>query len=266
MGITGSVASFLSPMIARELIRLGATVIPVMSQDAERFIGKDLMWWATGVEPITKVTGKLEHISLAGVMNEPADLMLIAPATTNTVAKLATGIADTSVTLIASSLQGKKIPIMVLCVAHEDLTNSEAVEDALKTLKKRGIHIIEPERSEGKAKAPGISDIIFEALDHLTAKNLAKRNVIVTGGPTREYLDQVRFISNASSGLTGIELAKEAQLQGAKVHLVLGPTTFRGTQRFGKNQSSINRGHGRKGNGLTKEKTKIHCYFIRSYG
>lgn len=226
LGITGSVASFLSPMIARELIRLGATVIPVMSKEATRFIGKDLMWWATGIEPIMQVTGKLEHISLAGVMNDPVDLMLITPTTTNTVAKLAAGIADTSVTLIASSLNGKGIPIMILCVAHEDLINSPAIKAGLNTLRGWGIHIIEPQMSEGKAKAPEISDIIFEAVDVLTEKNLVGSHVIVTGGPTREYLDQVRFISNASSGLTGIELAKEAQLQGADVKLVMGPSSL----------------------------------------
>ncbi|MCH8906113.1 MAG: bifunctional phosphopantothenoylcysteine decarboxylase/phosphopantothenate--cysteine ligase CoaBC [Candidatus Heimdallarchaeota archaeon] len=226
LGVTGSVASFLSPMIARELIRLGATVIPVMSKEATRFIGKDLMWWATGIEPIMQVTGKLEHISLAGVMNDPVDLMLITPTTTNTVAKLAAGIADTPVTLIASSLNGKGIPIMILCVAHEDLINSPAIKAGLNTLRGWGIHIIEPQMSEGKAKAPEISDIIFEAVDVLTEKNLVGSHVIVTGGPTREYLDQVRFISNASSGLTGIELAKEAQLQGAEVKLVMGPSSL----------------------------------------
>ena len=82
LGVTGSVAAFLAPQISRELIREGATVIPVLSTDALSLIGKNLMWWATGIEPITKITGKIEHISLSGIMNKPADLMLIAPCTT----------------------------------------------------------------------------------------------------------------------------------------------------------------------------------------
>jgi phosphopantothenoylcysteine decarboxylase/phosphopantothenate--cysteine ligase len=226
LGITGSIAAFKAPEIARELIRLGADVIPVMSEAASQMIGEDLMWWATGNKPITKVTGRLEHISLAGVMDTPADIFLIAPCTTNTIAKLATGIADTPVTLIASSLHGKGIPIMVLGVAHEDLINSPSVQNALGILQKQGIYIIEPEYLEGKAKVPDLQEIIFEVLTVLTPKTLQDKTVIVSGGPTREYIDNVRFISNSSSGRTGVEIAKEAYMHGADVWLVLGPSSI----------------------------------------
>jgi phosphopantothenoylcysteine decarboxylase/phosphopantothenate--cysteine ligase len=224
LGVTGSVAAFKSPEIARELMRLGAEVIPVMSTSGQSMIGIDLMWWATGIKPITDVTGDLEHISLAGVMNKPVDLMLIAPCTTNTIAKLATGIADTSITLIASSLQGKGIPILILGVAHEDLINSPPIQESLDLLRQRGIHIIDPILSEGKAKVPETNEVIFEVLDILTPKTLAESNVVVTGGPTREFIDNVRFISNASSGKTGVEIAIEAFLHGAKTLLITGPT------------------------------------------
>lgn len=224
LGITGSIAASQSSTIARELIRHGAIVKPVMTSDALRMIGKDLMWWATGEEPITTITGNLEHISVAGVMNKPVDLMLIAPATTNTVAKLAAGIADTPVTLIASSLLGKKIPIMVLCVGHEDLMNSPSVQTALKTIKKYGCILIEPQREEGKSKVPDLQDIIQEVMVTLGNTEFKKKHFIITTGPTREYLDDVRFISNPASGLTGIELSKEAQIRGAEVELVIGPT------------------------------------------
>jgi phosphopantothenoylcysteine decarboxylase/phosphopantothenate--cysteine ligase len=224
LGVTGSVAAFKSPEIARELMRLGAEVIPVMSASGQSMIGTDLMWWATGTKPITDVTGDLEHVSMAGVMNKPVDLMLIAPCTTNTIAKLAAGIADTSITLIASSLQGKGIPILILGVAHEDLINSPPIQDSLDLLRQRGIHIIEPVLSEGKAKVPQTSEVIFEVLDLLTPKTLAGSNVIVTGGPTREFIDNVRFISNASSGKTGIEIATEAFLHGAETLLITGPS------------------------------------------
>lgn len=225
LGITGSVASFLSPKIARELIRQGANVIPVMTNDSQKMIGKDLMWWATGNEPITKITGDLEHIRVAGVMNEPVDLMLIAPCTTNTVGKLAMGIADTPVTLIASSLAGKKVPIILLPVAHEDLINSPAINHAMELLAGFGYDVIEPKREEGKAKVPEISDIVFEVMSILTEKTLDRR-VIITGGATREYIDNVRFISNSASGRTSIELAKESRLRGADVTLVLAPTSL----------------------------------------
>ena len=152
-GITGSVAAYKSPEIARELIRHGAEIIPVMTKDGEKMIGKNLIWWATGVEPITAISGDLEHISLAGVMNEPADMMIIIPSTTNTIAKLANGITDNAVSLIANSIMGKGIPLMVLCVAHIDLINSPANKKNLERLRDWGVKIIEPVVDEGKASS-----------------------------------------------------------------------------------------------------------------
>ncbi|RMG22045.1 MAG: bifunctional phosphopantothenoylcysteine decarboxylase/phosphopantothenate--cysteine ligase CoaBC [Methanobacteriota archaeon] len=224
LGITGSIASFLAPQLARELIRRGATVIPVMTEAALTMIGKDLMWWATGVEPITRITGNLEHIAFAGVMNRPVDLMLIFPATTNTVAKLAAGIADTPVTLIASSLQGAGVKIQVMAVAHEDLINADAIKEAIEKLKSRGVHFIEPIREEGKAKVPPIEEVVFDVMSLLTPKSLKGYHAIITGGPTIERIDNVRYITNPASGKTAIALALEAKLHGAKVSLILGPT------------------------------------------
>ncbi len=224
LGITASVAAFLSPEIARKLIRHGAEVIPIMTENSLTMVGKDLMWWATGVEPIIHVTGNLEHISMAGVMNKPLDLMIIAPCTTNTLAKISSGIADTSVTLITSSLSGKGIPILLLAVAHQDLIDSPPIQKAITVLRESGAQFIEPIYDEGKAKVPDINDIIFEIFDMLRAKDLKKTSVIITGGPTRSYLDNVRYITNSSSGKTGIELAKNAHIRGAKTNLVLGPT------------------------------------------
>lgn len=227
LGITGSIASFLSPKLARELMRHGATVIPVMTKSATTMIGKDLMWWATGKEPIIEVTGDLEHIQFAGVMNKPADLMLIMPCTTNTAAKLASGISDTSVTLIANTIWGRNIPIMIMCVAHEDLIKSPPVQESLTKLVHSGITVLEPVIEEGKAKVPDIEDIVMSVFLKLESKELEGKNVIITAGPTREFIDEVRFISNPSSGRTGIELAKEAMYHGATVDLVLGPTQLK---------------------------------------
>ncbi|MHA2029789.1 MAG: flavoprotein, partial [Candidatus Kariarchaeaceae archaeon] len=156
LGITGSIASFLSPKLARELMRHGADVIPIMTKSALTMVGKDLLWWATGNEPIIEVTGNLEHIQFAGVMNKPADLMIIMPCTTNTAAKLAGGISDTSVTLIATTIRGKDIPIIIMCVAHEDLIKSPPVQESLIKLKESGIVVLDPIIEEGKAKVPDI--------------------------------------------------------------------------------------------------------------
>ncbi|MFV2016753.1 MAG: bifunctional phosphopantothenoylcysteine decarboxylase/phosphopantothenate--cysteine ligase CoaBC, partial [Candidatus Heimdallarchaeota archaeon] len=231
LGITGSIASFLSPTLARELMRHGANVFPVMTKSALTMVGKDLMWWATGNEPIIDVTGNLEHIRYAGVMNKPADLMLIMPCTTNTAAKLASGISDTSVTLIANTIRGRNIPIMVMCVAHEDLIKSPPVQESLSKLTNSGIKILSPVLEEGKAKVPDIKDIVMSVFQILESKEYIGKNFIITAGPTREYIDDVRFISNPSSGKTGIELAKEAMYHGATVDLVLGPTQLKAPHR-----------------------------------
>jgi len=221
-GITGSVAAYKSPEIARELIRHGAEIIPVITKDGEKMIGKNLIWWATGVEPITAISGNLEHISLAGVMNEPADMMIILPSTTNTIAKLANGITDNAVSLIANSIMGKGIPLMVLCVAHIDLINSPANKKNLETLRNWGIKIIEPVIDEGKAKVPKLDDIIFDIMNGMSNKDLNDMNIIVTGGPTREYIDKIRYITNGSSGRMGIEIARIAMINGANTKLLLG--------------------------------------------
>ncbi|MHA2274575.1 MAG: bifunctional phosphopantothenoylcysteine decarboxylase/phosphopantothenate--cysteine ligase CoaBC, partial [Candidatus Kariarchaeaceae archaeon] len=217
---------FLSPKLARELMRHGADVIPIMTKSALTMVGKDLLWWATGNEPIIEVTGNLEHIQFAGVMNKPADLMIIMPCTTNTAAKLAGGISDTSVTLIATTIRGKDIPIIIMCVAHEDLIKSPPVQESLIKLKESGIVVLDPIIEEGKAKVPDIEDIMFAIFHQLEPKSLKEKNVIITAGPTQEFIDEVRFISNPSTGKTGIELAKVAYWQGANVQLVLGPTTL----------------------------------------
>ena len=175
------------------------------------------------MELLNDVTGNLEHIQFAGVMNKPADLMLIMPCTTNTAAKLASGISDTSVTLIANTIRGRNIPIMIMCVAHEDLIKSPPVQESLTKLKNSGITVLDPVIEEGKAKVPDTDDIVMSVFKKLESNELEGKNVIITAGPTREFIDEVRFISNPSSGRTGIELAKEAMYHGASVDLVLPP-------------------------------------------
>lgn len=224
LGITGSVAAMMSPMIARELIRHSAEVTPVFSSEGLNMIGEDLMWWATGKKPIVKITGDLEHIRAAGVMQHPIDLFLIAPCTVNTLNKIANGIADTPVTLIAASILGKGIPLVLAYVGHEDLVNNPITTESIQRLEKHGVHFLHPHKIEGKAKIPTVQEITDTIIYLLSNKPLKGKKVLITSGPTRQYIDDVRFITNASSGITGIALAKQAWYQGADVHLILGPT------------------------------------------
>ncbi len=227
LGVTGSVAAFMSPQIARELMRHGAHVVSVMSKESQRLIGPDLMWWATANKPITEITGDIEHIRFAGVMNRPVDAFLIAPCTTNTLNKIAAGIADTPVTLIAATLIGKGIPVIISYVGHEDLVNNVATQKSIKQLEEIGVKIIHPIRVEGKAKIPSPEELTAHIFKAFTPQALREIPVIITGGPTREPIDNVRFVTNAASGRTAISMAEEAYLYGATPKLILGPTLLK---------------------------------------
>ena len=119
--ITGSVAEVQCPEIARRLMRHGAEVFAVMSPMAQKIIHPYLMEWATGNPVVTELTGKIEHVALAGEHDNKADLILVAPATANTISKVASGIDDTTVTSVASTAFGSKIPIIIVPAMHESM-------------------------------------------------------------------------------------------------------------------------------------------------
>ncbi|MFX0175461.1 MAG: bifunctional phosphopantothenoylcysteine decarboxylase/phosphopantothenate--cysteine ligase CoaBC [Candidatus Hodarchaeota archaeon] len=225
MCLTGSVAIITAPIIARELMRLGAEVLSVMSKAATELMNPSLMHWATGNPVITKLTGEVEHVFLAG--DRPngvgkADLILVCPATANTISKIANGIDDTPVSTIASTAFGSSIPIVIVPAMHESMFHP-ILERNISLLKKYGIDILGPRILEGKAKIAKIDDVIDRVIDLLVArKDFEGKKVLITAGPTREYIDEIRFVSNNSSGRMGIEIAKEAAARGAEVLLIAG--------------------------------------------
>ena len=226
MCLTGSVAVISAPIIARELMRLGAEVIAVMSKAATELITPTLMHWATGNPVITKLTGAVEHVYLAGERPKElgkADLILICPSTANTISKIANGIDDTPVTTVVSTAFGASIPIVVVPAAHESMMKHDIFHENIKKLRKYGVDILGPRISEGKAKIAKIDDIIDRVVDLLISKkDLEGKRILITAGPSREYLDEIRFVSNNSSGRMGIEIAKEAKARGAEVLLIAG--------------------------------------------
>ena len=226
MCLTGSVAVISSPIVARELMRLGAEVICVMSKAATELINPTLMEWATGNKVITKLTGAVEHVYLAGERPKSvgkADLILICPATANTISKIACGIDDTPVTTVATTSFGSSIPIVIVPAMHESMYKHPILQENERKLKECGIDILGPRISEGKAKIARIDDIIDRVIDILVLeKDYQDKRVLITAGPTREAIDSVRFVSNKSSGKMGIEIAKEAAARGAKVLLIAG--------------------------------------------
>ena len=226
--VTSSVASFKAPEIARELMRHGADVYAVTSPSTERMVGADLLEWATGNPVVTHLTGKLEHIALGGKSEGHADLVLIAPATANTIGKLASGIDDTPVTTVAATAIGSRIPVQIAPAMHEPLYDHPIVQENIARLKKIGVEFIDPEITEGKAKIASTEQIVRSIIARLSShqnRDLEGRRVLVTAGPTMEHIDPVRVVTNRSSGKMGLAIAEETSSRGADTTLILGPGT-----------------------------------------
>jgi phosphopantothenoylcysteine decarboxylase/phosphopantothenate--cysteine ligase len=226
LGVCGSVAAVRSGDIARQLMRYGAEVFPVMSPEACRIVHPNYLHWATGNPPVTVLGGGLEHVALAGDVAGKADLYLIAPATANTVGKIAAGIDDTPVTTVATTALGEGIPLQVVPAMHAPMYSHPKVRENIEELRRMGVEVLMPRMEEGKAKIPETEEVVFRAVRRLAAGGpLAGRRIIVTAGRTVEYIDPIRVITNNSSGKMGVELARALLLAGAQVELVYGRGT-----------------------------------------
>jgi len=224
--ITGSVAAVQCPEIARTLMRHGAEVVAVMSLMSQKIIHPYLMEWATGNAVITELTGKIEHVALVGEHPKKADLVLVAPATANTISKIACGIDDTTVTSVVSTCFGSNIPIIVVPAMHESMYNHPVLTENIKRLKELGVEFVGPRIEEGKAKIAETREIADAVVRRLTVRqDFSGLKVLVTAGPTVEYIDPIRVVTNRSSGKMGVAIAEEALKRGAEVTLIYGPGT-----------------------------------------
>lgn len=203
-------------------MRHNAEVFTVMSQMAQKIIHPYLMEWATGNPVITELTGQIEHVALAGEHPSNVDLVLIAPATANTISKVTCGIDDTPVTTVASTAFGSGIPIIVVPAMHESMYRHPILVENIKKLKALGVDFVGPRLEEDKAKIAGTEEIVEAVIRKLTPQDMAGWRVLVTAGPTLEYIDPVRVITNKSSGKMGAAVATEALRRGAEVTLVYG--------------------------------------------
>lgn len=224
LGVTGSIAAVESVKLARELVRRGADVVAVMSKAARKIIHPYALEFATGRKTITEITGNIEHVNYLG-MDGDADLYLIAPATANTISKIAQGIDDTPVTTFATTALGSGKPIIIVPAMHESMMKNKAVLENIQKLVNMGIEIVQPRIEEGKAKFPDLETICLYVERELYSKELKGKKVIVTSGPTYEQLDPIRFISNKSSGRMGKEIALEMWRRGAEVTLITSKST-----------------------------------------
>lgn len=229
LGVSGGISVYKSPGIVSRLKKLGIKVRVVMTEHATEFVTpltfQTMSNETVHVEMFNQLSNMdVEHISLA----KWADCMIIAPATANTIAKLAYGIADNMLTTVAMATRAK---ILIAPAMNTHMLEAESTQEALKILASRENVEILPTaegllacQDVGSGKMLEPDDIVDYILEALTPKTMEGLELTVTAGPTKERLDPVRFISNHSSGKTGYAIATEARNRGAKVHLISGPT------------------------------------------
>ena len=221
--ITGGVSIYRIPDVARGLIRHGAFVTVFMSKTASRLLNPLIMQWATGNSPLTELSGYAEHVNICA----NSDVIVTAPATANLIGKVAGGITDSPVSLCLTVAMGAGKPILMVPAMNLNMWSNPIVKGNVEKLRNLGVNFIEPVIEEGKAKIPPTDEIIESTIDLTSPKNMSGLRVLVTSGPTREYIDDVKYITTPSSGLTGYYIAREAAARGAEVYVISGPVNIR---------------------------------------
>ncbi|MFB6221621.1 MAG: bifunctional phosphopantothenoylcysteine decarboxylase/phosphopantothenate--cysteine ligase CoaBC [Halolamina sp.] len=221
LGVTGSIAAVKTVELAHELRRAGADVRAVMSAAATDIVGPWSVEFATDSDVVTEITGSVEHVELCG-RDGWADVLLVAPATANTVGKIAAGIDDTPVTTCATTALGAGMPVVIAPAMHEPMYDHPAVLENLATLEEWGVEIIDPRIEEGKAKIAAEAAIVTGVARAAGEQPLAGRRVVVTAGGTTENVDPVRALTNRASGKTGRAVARACHVRGAEVSLIHG--------------------------------------------
>lgn len=226
LGVTGSIAAYKIASLASMLVKQGADVTVIMTQNATNFINPITFETLTGNKCLVDTFDRnfqysVEHVSLAKL----ADAFLVAPASANVIAKAAHGIADD---MLTTTLLACTCPKIFAPAMNTRMYQNEIVQDNLKTLTKYGMEVIQPaegylacgDTGAGKMPEP---ELLFEYIvKAVTPKDMAGKKVLVTAGPTQEKMDPVRYISNHSTGKMGYAIARAAMLRGAEVTLVSG--------------------------------------------
>ncbi len=225
LGITGSIAAVECFELARDLMRHGAAVIPVLTPEAQKLVTPYAMSFATGQEVITELDGRVQHVSLMGDVAGRADLLLIAPSTANTISKIACGIDDTTVTTMATVALGSGVPILIAPAMHGAMFNNPMVAENIEKLKKAGIEFIGPRMEGKKAKIAVKEEIVHAVIRKLSDGKMKGRRLLIIGGSSAESMDDMRIVTNKGTGETAVELAKAAYHEGADVELWMGRCT-----------------------------------------
>lgn len=225
LGVSGGISAYKAIEVCRRLVDAGAYVVPIMTESAERFVGK-VTFSALASEPVHTSMwedwgGPIPHTKLG----QEADLVLVCPATARVIGSYAAGISDD---LLTNTLIATQAPVVVCPAMHTEMWENPAIVDNIALLRRRGVHIVAPEDGrlaggdigKGRLAAPAtIVDAVTDVLDPLSL-DLSGLRVMITAGGTRESLDPVRFIGNRSTGKQGYAFAEVARRAGAEVELI----------------------------------------------
>ncbi len=231
LGVSGSIAAYKAVYLTRLLLEARARVYPMLTPSAQRFVGALTFSSLTGHRAVTDLwqqaeAGEIGHVEWA----HEADVLVLAPATADLIARLAIGRADSPLAAVALAT---KAPWVVAPAMETGMWQNAATQAHVATLRDRGVRIVGPQEGALASGREGIGrmaepvDIFAATAAAVAPQDLIGQTILVTAGPTREGFDPVRFVSNASSGKMGYALAREAQRRGAEVILVTGPTHLR---------------------------------------
>ena len=233
IGVTGGIAAYKTPMLVRAITKAGGKIRVVMTDSAKEFVtpltlstlsGNDVIVGTFPGEMDGTLNASTWHITLA----RWADVMVVAPATANTIAKLAYGYADNAVTTLALSL---RCPLIISPAMDTDMLQHQTTEKNIALLREQGCIVLPPAYGElasglvGPGRLPEVKSIV-QAIDRILTKkghDLQGKKIVITAGPTYEAIDPVRYLGNRSSGKMGFAIANAAAMRGADVRLITGP-------------------------------------------
>jgi phosphopantothenoylcysteine decarboxylase/phosphopantothenate--cysteine ligase len=230
LGVTGGIAAYKAAEFVRLLVKAEANVHVVMTRSAQEFVTPLTFQTLSGNPVVTNLFALLEdekigHIALADL----AELIVILPTTANIIGKIANGIADD---FLSTMVMASKAPVLFVPSMNVNMWENRALQRNVQTLLERGYYFVEPGEGElacrwyGKGRLAELDEVVERIEDLLSQKDLKGERILITGGPTQEPIDPVRFITNRSSGKMGYALAKVAKRRGAEVVLVTGPTSL----------------------------------------
>jgi len=230
LGVTGCIGAYKAAELVRLLVRQEAQVHVVMTAGAQKFVAPLTFQTLSGNPVTTELFALCEereigHISLA----QRADVLVVAPATGNSIGKAACGIADD---MLSTVIMATRAPVLFAPAMNEGMWQNPVVQANVQKLKGLGYHFVDPGWGDlacgvqGQGRLAAVEDIVDEIMSLLSPKDFSGRQVLVTAGPTREPLDPVRFITNPSSGKMGYALARALKHRGASVTLVSGPSAL----------------------------------------